>query len=68
MDREAVDGDGGAGRIEVLVFDAAHIAAIDGVGEVGPEAGNVKERSALADLLIGGKGDAELAVGQLLFG
>ena len=67
MDREAVDRDGGAGGVEVLVLDAAHITAIDGIGKVGPKAGNVEQGSALADLLIGGKGDAELAVGQLLF-
>ena len=54
-------------RREVLVLDAAHIAAIDGVGEVCAEARDVEERSALADLLVGGEGDAELAVGQLLF-
>ena len=62
-----MDGDSGRCGVEVLVLDAAHFAAIDGVGEVCAEARDVEERSALADLLIGGKGDAELAVGQLLF-
>ena len=52
--------------VEVLVLDAAHVAAIDGVGEVCAEARDVKEGSALADLLVGGEGDAEFAVGQLL--
>ena len=66
VDREAVDRDGGAGGVEVLVLDAAHIAAIDGIGKVGPKAGDVEQGSALADLLIGGKGDAELAVGAAL--
>ena len=61
-----MDGDSGRCGVEVLVLDAAHVAAIDGVGEVCAEARDVEERSALADLLIGGKGDAELAVGQLL--
>ena len=65
--RRAVDGDSGRCGVEVLVLDAAHVAAIDGVGEVCAEARDVEERSALADLLIGGKGDAELAVRQLLF-
>ena len=62
-----MDGDSGRCGVEVLILDAAHVAAIDGVGEVCAEARDVEERSALADLLIGGKGDAELAVGQLLF-
>ena len=66
VDREAVDGDGGRGCIEVFVLDAAHIAAIDGVGKVGAKAGDVEQGSALADLLVGGKGDAELAVGAAL--
>ena len=66
VDGEAVDGDSGRCGVEVLVLDAAHVAAIDGVGEVCAEARDVEERSALADLLIGGKGDAELAVGAAL--
>ena len=67
VDGEAVDGDSGRCGVEVLVLDAAHVAAIDGVGEVCAEARDVEERGAFADLLIGGKGDAELAVRQLLF-
>ena len=63
VDGEAVDGDSGRCGVEVLVLDAAHV----GIGEVCAEARDVEERSALADLLIGGKGDAELAVRQLLF-
>ena len=66
MDREAVDGDGSGSGVEILVLNAAHIAAIDGIGKVGPKAGDVKQGSALADLLVGGKGDADLAVGAAL--
>ena len=62
MDREAVDGDGGRSSVEVFVLDAAHVAAIDGVGKVCPEALEVEQSGTLADLLVGGEGDAELAV------
>ena len=40
--REAVDGDGGRGGVEVLVLNAAHVAAIDGVGKVCAKARDVK--------------------------
>ena len=66
VDGETVDRDGGRGGVEVLILDAAHVAAIDGVGEVCAEARDVEEGSALADLLVGGEGDAEFAVGQIL--
>ena len=52
-----------ASGVEVLVLDAARIAAVHGIGKVGPKAGDVEQGSALADLLIRGKGDAQLAVG-----
>ena len=66
MHREAVDGHGGGSCVEVLILDAAHVTAINGVGEIRAKARDIKEGSALADLLVGGEGDAELAVGAAL--
>ena len=66
MHREAVDGHGGGSCVEVLILDAAHVTAINGVGEIRTKARDIKEGSALADLLVGGEGDAELAMGAAL--
>ena len=66
MHREAVDGDEGRGRVEVLVFQLAHIAAVHRVGIVGAEALDVEQVGALAHLLVGGEGHADLAVGDVL--
>ena len=66
MHREAVDGHGGGSCVEVLILDAAHVTAINGVGEIRAKARDIEEGSALADLLVGGEGDAELAVGTAL--
>lgn len=66
MHREAVDGHGGGSCVEVLILDAAYVTAINGVGEICAKARDIEEGSALADLLVGGEGDAELAVGAAL--
>jgi len=67
MHGEAMDGHGGSSGVEVLVFHGTGIAAVHSIGKVGTKAGNVKQAGTLADLLVRGKGDAQLAVGQALF-
>ena len=62
----AAHGYSGGRGVEVFVFYLAYRAAVHGVGKIGAEALNVKHGRAVADLLIGGKGDAELAV-RLVF-
>ena len=66
VNRQAPDGDGGRSGVEVLVLDAAHVAAVHRVGEVSAEPGNVEQVGSLADLLVGGEGNAELAMGGAL--
>ena len=65
--REAVHRHGGRRGVEVLVLDGTGVAAVHGVGKVGPEARDIEQLSPLADLLVRGEGDAQLAVGQALF-
>ena len=48
MHREAVDGHGGGSCVEVLILDAAHVTAINGVGEIRAKARDIEEGSALA--------------------
>ena len=66
-----VDGNTGnidlcAGGVEVLILDLTLGAAVDGVCVLCAEGGGVKVVGALADLLVGGEGDAQLAVGNVL--
>ena len=65
--REAVDGNGGCCGVKVFVLDGPGVAAVHGVGKISPKARDVKQVGTLADLLVGGKADAQLAVGQALF-
>ena len=64
--REAVDGHGSSGGVEVLVLNVAGIAAVHRVGKVCTKAGNIEQVGTLADLLVRGKADAQLAVGAAL--
>ena len=64
--REAVDGHGGGSGVEVLVLDVAGIAAVHRVGKVCAKAGDIEQVGTLADLLVRGKADAQLAVGAAL--
>ena len=66
VDAETVDGHDRGGGVEVLIADLADVLAINGVGVGRAEAGHIKQARALADLLIGGEADAELAVGAVL--
>ena len=65
VDTEAVDGHDRGGGVEVLVADLTDILAVNGVGVGCTEALYIKQACALADLLIGGEADAELAVGAV---
>ena len=67
MHREAMDGNGGCCGVKVLVLDGPGVAAVHGVGKISPKARDVKQVGTLADLLVGGKADAQLAMGQALF-
>jgi len=62
-----VDGHGGCCGVKVLVLDGPGVAAVHGVGKISPKARDVKQVGTLADLLVRGKADAQLAVGQALF-
>ena len=64
--REAVDGHGGSSGVEVLVLDVTGIAAVHRVGKVCTKAGDIEQVGTLADLLVRGKTDAQLAVGAAL--
>ena len=62
-----------ARSVEILVFQFALHAAVDRVGEVGPECLDVEVIDAASDLLIGREADADFAVfhfgvGQQVFG
>src|SRR5699024_9781192 len=70
LSRAGVDGHAGdvhfgGGGVEVLVLDGASGAAVHGVGVLGPETHHVKVVGALSDLLVGGQGHADGAVGNL---
>ena len=52
----------GRGGIEVLILQLALLAAVDGEGEVRPEGGDIEVVHTLADLLVGGEGDAQRPV------
>ena len=65
VDAEAVHGHDGSGGIEVLIADLADVLTVNGIGVGRAEALDVKQARALADLLIGGEADAELAVGAI---
>ena len=64
--REAVDGHSGSSSVEVLVLDVAGIAAVHRVGKVCAKAGDIEQVGTLADLLVRGKADAQLAMGAAL--
>src|SRR5699024_8465261 len=64
VDRQPPHRDGGRGGVEVFVLDAAHVPAVYGVGKGSPEALQIEQAGPLADLFVGGKGDAQLAVGR----
>ena len=66
VDAETVNGHNSRGGVEVLIADLAGVLAVDGVGVGGAEALDIKQAGTLADLLVGGKADAQLAVGALL--
>ena len=59
---------GGGGGVEVLVLQLTDSSAIHGIGKVCTEALHVEERSPSADLLIGGKADPDLPMGDLGMG
>ena len=54
------------GGVEVLVFEFADLAAVHGVGPVGPESLHIEFVGTLAYLLVGVEGNADVAV--LYFG
>ena len=67
MDGLAADLDLRAGRVEVLIFQLAECAAVDGIGVIRAEARDVEPVRAAADLLIGREGKlhgAMLPVGR----
>ena len=61
-----MDGHGGSSGVEVLVLDVAGIAAVHRVGKVCTKTGDIEQIGTLADLLVRGKADAQLAVGTAL--
>ena len=54
--------DYGQCSIKGLIFKLANFAAVDGIGKISAEFGNIKQVSAAADLLIRGKSQADLAM------
>ena len=60
MHREAGSG------VKVLVLDVTGIAAVHRVGKVCTKAGDIEQVGTLANLLVRGKADAQLAVGAAL--
>ncbi len=59
------DGDHGRVGAEGLVFDLAEVGAVEGVGVVGAEAGDVEVLGAAPDLLVSGEGDPHRTVKEL---
>ena len=66
VDGHAGDGDFGGGGVEVLVLDAPLHVPVQGVGVLRAEGGHIEVVGPLPNLLVRGKGDAELPVGQVL--
>ena len=64
MDVLALQIHGRLGGVEGLVTELADFLAVHGVGKVATEPLDVEKGRALADLLVGRKGDADLAVGD----
>ena len=64
MDVAAGDADVGGRRIEGLDGVIVEVAAVHRVGIVGAEGLDIEAVNAAADLLVGGKGDLEGAVGR----
>ena len=65
VDAHALDLHRGGAGVEVLVLQLSQGAAVYGVGEVAAKALHVKVLDAGTDLLVGGKGDLDGAVGRL---
>ena len=57
MDGLAADLDLRAGRVEVLIFQLAECAAVDGIGVICAEALHIKSVGPASDLLVGRKGE-----------
>ena len=68
VDAAAVNRHRRGGGVEVFIVDAAHRAAVHGVGEVRAEALHVEPIRAPADLLVRGEADADLPVLQFGMG
>ena len=66
MNAESGDPEGGAGGVEILIFDLVFRAAVNGVSVLSTEFRNGKIRSATADLLIWSKRNAYFPVGEIL--
>ena len=62
VDGLAADLDLRAGRIEVLIFQLAECAAVDGIGVIRAEALDIKPVGPASDLLVGRKGQPDSAV------
>ena len=59
MDGLAADLDLRAGRVEVLIFQLAECAAVDGIGVIRAEALHIKPVGPASDLLVGRKGQPD---------
>ena len=67
MDREAVYRDKSSGSVKVFIADFARFVAVHRVGIGCAKMLHIKQVSTLANLLIGGKAHADLAVGAVFF-
>ena len=67
MDREAVYRDKSSGSVKVFIADFARFVAVHRVGIGCAKMLHIKQVSTLANLLIGGKAHADLAVGAFFF-
>ena len=65
MDGKAGNFDECRGCVEILVLELADCAAVDSIGVLCAEARHVKMVRALADLLVGGKGDFHRAMRKI---
>ena len=66
MDAVSVDDELCTGCVEVLVFQLAQIAAVHGIGIVCAKMRHIESICPLANLLIRGKADTDLAVRDLV--
>ena len=51
--------------VEVLIFNAAHVAAVHSIGVLSAERGNIEAVGALSHLFVGGEADAHFTVGHI---